>query len=175
VYYVNFFYPQTLNLGGNYLYKPYLDDDLNTTKTFYNFSGFNYSNSTSVRFFDLTNSKLIKTTLTSTNVRVVVPNGNGRKNCVMVGDSLIYSVKSMARVNQTGYFTNYKIQTANKPFAIIYAQQLSSSSINYKNYRESSAGGNYNVLFGEINSLYEQFSYGVKQNPAVTRNLFKIP
>ncbi|MBK8488130.1 MAG: hypothetical protein IPL48_10105 [Bacteroidetes bacterium] len=40
----------------------------------------------------------------------------------------------------------------------------------YANYRSSFAGGNYNVLIIDINSLYDQFAYGDKKNPLAIRD-----
>ncbi len=40
----------------------------------------------------------------------------------------------------------------------------------YKEYRESEAGGAYKVLVVDIDDIYEQFGYGIKQHPQSFRN-----
>ena len=165
LHYAKLVYPQTLNLGGSTFYKMQLDDEPNAAKSGFSFNNFNYGTSSNVEFFDLTNGKYIKTTINSTLVDVVVPNGGARKLCVMAGDSNVIKVKSMSPVNKTGYFTNYVLNSGAKPFVIIYGDALTSSATSYKNYRQSAAGGAYNVVFANVDALYEQFSYGVKYHP----------
>ncbi|WP_205513326.1 C25 family cysteine peptidase [Longitalea arenae] len=40
----------------------------------------------------------------------------------------------------------------------------------YKNYRESAAGGSHKVLIADIDELVDQFAYGIKKHPLSVRN-----
>jgi hypothetical protein len=53
---------------------------------------------------------------------------------------------------------------------IIYPKSLQNGAIAYKNYRQSIAGGSYNVITANIEELYEQFGYGINKHPIAIKN-----
>lgn len=170
LHYINYFHPQLLDLNGNSFYKLYVDNDLTFTKTFYNFSNFNLASSTNVLLYDITNNKRITTKIASSKIRAVIPNGNGRKLCIMAAESQTISITALTMVNQTSNFTNFKNSIANKPFVIIYHNSLQTGAMAYKNYRQTIAGGSYNVITANIDELYEQFGYGINKHPIAIKN-----
>ena len=137
LHYVNYFYPQTLDLNGNSFYKMYIDNDLLLPKTFFNFSNFNLASSSNILLYDISNNKRITTKIAGPKVRAVVPNGIGRKLCIMAAESQTIAITSLTKVNQTGNFTNYKNSPATKPFVIIYHNSLLTGAMAYKNYRQT--------------------------------------
>lgn len=173
LHYVNFFYPQTLDLNAQLFYKLHLDNSATSTKNFYNFSNFNPGTSNSVVLLDLTNSKRITAVVNGTNIRALVPNGSGRKLAVLVAESQVIPVPVLIKANQSGSFTNFKTQPAGRPYVIIYHDQLKTSAQAYKSYRESINGGSYNVIFANVQELYEQFAYGINKQPLAIKNFAK--
>lgn len=173
VHYINLFYPQKPELNNNNFTKLFIDDITSSNKTFFNFSNFNLSNSANVMFYDISNGKKITTKIANSNVRVVIPNAFGRKLCVMSSEFAVINVTSMKKVNQTGYFTNFKNLPSTNPFVLIYHKNLLIGAMNYKSYRQSIAGGSYNVIDADVNELYEQFSYGVNKHPIAIKNFCK--
>ena len=170
LHYVNYFHPQTLDLNGNSFYKMYIDNDQLLPKTFFNFSNFNLASSSNILFYDISNNKRITTKIAGTKVRAVVPNGIGRKLCIMAAESQTIAITSLIKVNQTGNFTNYKNSPAANPFVIIYHNSLLTGAMAYKNYRQTIAGGSYNVITANIDELYEQFGYGINKHPIAIKN-----
>ncbi|MEI8138160.1 MAG: C25 family cysteine peptidase, partial [Bacteroidota bacterium] len=170
LHYINYFHPQLLDLNGNSFYKLYVDNDLTFTKTFYNFSNFNLASSTNVLLYDITNNKRITTKIASSKIRAVIPNGNGRKLCIMAAESQTIAITALTMVNQTSNFTNFKNSIANKPFVIIYHNSLQTGAMAYKNYRQTIAGGSYNVITANIDELYEQFGFGINKHPIAIKN-----
>lgn len=170
LHYVRYFYPHTLNLNNQSQFKMQVDDHTSAAKSSFYFSNFNAGASNSVILLDLTAGKMISTVLNGSQVKAVIPDGGGKRICALVAEKDTIVVKKLIKVNQTGNFTDYKTKTANKPYVLIYPTRLQSSVLQYKNYRESNDGGNYNVIEADIESLYEQFSYGIRKHPLAIRN-----
>jgi len=172
-HYTHYFYPHTTDLANSYFLNLSIVNSAFSGKNFFNFSNFYTTGSSSVIFFDLTNGKKITTVINGSNVRVLVPDGSGPKRCIMAAEFDTVVIKKLTKVNQTGSFINYKNATANKPYVIIYHKSLESSAMAYKAYRESAAGRSYNVVEADIETLYEQFSYGIKKHPVSIRNFIR--
>ncbi|MEO6301688.1 MAG: C25 family cysteine peptidase, partial [Bacteroidia bacterium] len=174
LHYIHYFHPQIPDLNNKSFYKIFEDNATSSTKTFFNFSNFNLATSTSVLLYDLSNDKKITTKIASAQVRAVIPNGIGRKLCVMAAESQTIAVTSLIKVRQTGSFINFKNLPAGNPFVIIYHNSLQAGATSYKNYRQSIAGGSYNVIDADINDLYEQFGYGINKHPLAIKNFCKF-
>lgn len=170
LHYIHFYHPQYLDLNNKSFYKLYIDNNATFPKTFYNFSNFNVSSSSNIILYDVSNNKRITTKIAGSQVRAVIPNGLGRKLCIMSAESQTIAITSLINVNQTGSFTNFKNSPANKPFVIIYPKSLQSGATAYINYRQSIAGGSYNVIAANIDELYEQFGYGINKHPIAIKN-----
>jgi hypothetical protein len=170
LHYIHFYHPQYLDLNNKSFYKLYIDNNATFPKTFYNFSNFNIANSANILLYDISNNKRITTKIAASQVRAVIPNGLGRKLCILSAESQTIAITSLIKVNQTGAFTNFKNSPASKPFVIIYPKSLQNGAIAYKNYRQSIAGGSYNVITANIEELYEQFGYGINKHPIAIKN-----
>jgi hypothetical protein len=174
MHYINFFHPQVLDLNNKSFYKLYIDNDISFPKTFFNFSNFNLASSSNVLLYDISNNKRITTKIASPMVRAVIPNGTARKLCIMAAESQTIAITSLIKANQTGLFTNFKNFPSTNPFVIIYHNSLQSGAMAYKNYRQSIAGGSYNVITANIDELYEQFGYGINKHPISIKNFCKF-
>jgi hypothetical protein len=76
-------------------------------------------------------------------------------------------------------FTNF-LATANQGNYLIISNPVlytgtsgNNPVIDYKNYRESAAGGGYKVLVADINELVDQFGFGIKMHPLSVRNFIR--
>ncbi len=174
LHYIRFFYPQSLNFNNQSYCRFVAEDNTGAAKAFYNFQVFNAAPSNSVILFDLTNGKRITTVVNGSQVRAVIPNGTGKKNCVMVEVSQVIAVTSLSKINQTGYFMNYTTGAGAKPYVIVYHNSLQSSAAIYKNYRQSPAGGSYHVITADVSELYEQFGYGINRHPVSIKNFVRF-
>ncbi|MBL1280604.1 MAG: hypothetical protein COA33_010040 [Fluviicola sp.] len=95
---------------------------------------------------------------------------NGAEQHVVYQDSAtIRLVNSLRPVNfnspTPGFFTDFAA-IANKESALLMIThtKLQNASNNYIAYRNSMAGGNYNVISADIDELYQQFGAGIPQH-----------
>lgn len=175
LHYMYYFYPQNLNLGNKTFQKMFIDNSTSSSKNFFNFSNVAINGSSDVLLYDLTNNKKITTVINGSFVRAVIPNGAGRKLCYLASESDTIRVKKLVKVNaESGSFTNFKSFNGTRPYVIIYNQATKSGALAYKAYRESPAGGSFNVLAADIAELYEQFSYGVNKHPVSINNFSRF-
>jgi hypothetical protein len=107
--------------------------------------------------------------------RMLIPqNTTGNSTKVLVFDAANpIVINSLAAVNGTGYFMNYSGVSYDSVLIFITHPSLASGSTDYKNYRESPAGGSYTVVEGNINDLYFQFGGGIKGHPLSMRRFVK--
>ena len=173
LHYLKLTFPQTLHLNNLSFASFYTEDAPASTKTFYNFSNFNYGTSLQVVLLDLDNARRIQTVINPPFVRAVVPDGNGMKKCVLVAEKDTVLIKKLIPVNTSGYFTDFSSQASTKPFVIIYHRSLQNSAQAYSNYRSSPAGGSYQVVFADIQELYEQYAFGINKHPVAIRHFLK--
>ncbi len=172
-HYLRFFYPHSLTFNNESFYKLFIDDNSITNKSNYVFSGFNSGSSNNILFYDVSNGKKIPVVTNASQAQVAVPNGQGKKICIMATASQVNKVMTLSKVNSSGSFNNFKNNSGVKPYIIIYHKALESSATNYKNFRQSPAGGSFNVISADINELYEQFSYGTNKHPLAIKNFVK--
>lgn len=70
-------------------------------------------------------------------------------------------------------FTNYAAAANQGNYIIITHRSLRQGGTDwvqeYANYRESAAGGNYNVMIADIDDLYDQFAAGIPKHPLSIR------
>ncbi|MCE3258732.1 MAG: hypothetical protein K0S12_373 [Bacteroidetes bacterium] len=174
LHYIYFFYPHTLDLNNQSSFRLFVDDATSTGKSFFNFSNFNLTGATDVLLYDLTNNKKITTKISASMLRAVIPNGSGKKLCYLASETQVIQVTNLIKVNgNTGSFTNFKNLPSNKPYVIIYNTPTKAGALAYAAYRQSLQGGSYNVISADANELYEQFSYGIKNNPLAIRHFIK--
>ncbi len=70
-----------------------------------------------------------------------------------------------------GRFLNFEFQGLyDADYLMVTHPVLWSSAQAYRDYRASAAGGGFNVLMADVNELYDQFAYGIRQNPVAIRN-----
>lgn len=174
MHYIHFFYPHTTDLNAQSLFKLWVDDVPSSNKQSFSFSNFYTSGSSSIILLDLTNGKRIVTTVSGNQVDAVIPNGSGKKYCVLAADQGVIPIGQLVKVNQNGSFVDYRNIGVAKPYVIIYHKNYQSSAQTYKAYRQGLSGGNYQVIDADIEHLYEQFAYGVRKHPVAIRNFIKF-
>lgn len=172
-HYTHFFYPHTTTLNGESSFGLAPDDHPSATKQFYNFANVQTGGASFFSLLDLSNGRKITTVVNGSQVRAVIPNGPGRKRCYMASEADLISVQGLYKVNGTGYFRHYKNAATIKPYVLIYHKSLAASAMDYKAYRQSVTGGGFQVIDADIESLYEQFSYGVKKHPLSVRHFIR--
>lgn len=151
----------------------YVQDHPSKPKTFIYLNNITGGSFNEIIFYDLTNHKRIENQFLSNTLKVLVPNSGGEKKCYLSASSEIIPVSQIRKVhNNTGYFTDFS-SPKYSAFIIITHTSLLSSANQYKAYRESNAGGNYQVILADVEELYEQFAYGTPKHPQAIQNFCK--
>lgn len=73
-------------------------------------------------------------------------------------------ISTLTPVNGTGIFTNFANLNHDKAYIIVYHPSLYDASVEYKNYRQSMAGGSKNVVMANVEELYLQYAAGVRKH-----------
>jgi hypothetical protein len=96
----------------------------------------------------------------------LVPNNlSGDEQTVIYQEkSTFISIGTLTPVNGTGDFTNFANLSPEKALLMIYNPALQAASADYAAYRNSVAGGNYNVILANCNELYQQFGGGIEKH-----------
>lgn len=154
VAYMRLRYPQTIELGVNENKIFTISNPVNA-KSWMQIST---TNATGTRIFDITdpyNAIRIATTNFSSRVEAVIPNVTDGHKVLAV--THFNSVASIEPVN----FPNYNL--SNKDYFIVTHPDLRKSGDpikDYENYRESASGGGFRVQIGNIDDLFNLYSYG---------------
>lgn len=168
LHYLVFKYPQIPDFGGSSEQVLFVDNSSSASKTFLDLQ--NVASPGSVILYDLSNHKYITAAVTGNNVKALIPNGPVQKKCFLTNASNINTVTSLAPVNQSGYFVDYKSSNADSAYLIVSHKGLQISANDYKTYRQSIDGGSHQVILAYIDELYDQFAYGNKKNPLAIKN-----
>ncbi|MBK8924800.1 MAG: hypothetical protein IPM74_02575 [Crocinitomicaceae bacterium] len=164
VSFVDLTYPHTMNLENSSYYKMKIPFNATESKSRYDFTNFNSPNPWA---FTLSGQmKKIPVIETAGTFQVLVPNESGfsEQEFVLFDESQIISISQLNAVNGSGNFTDFSTVDFELAYLIITHASLWSSATNYKAYRESIAGGSYNVVMADVQELYFQFGGGVEKH-----------
>jgi hypothetical protein len=168
LHYLKLVYPHSTTMGGAGSQLMFIDDDV-ALKRYFQLTGF-ASGAPGTILYDLTNGRRILTFNTGGQLGVIVPNGQGRKKCVLRSESSVIKVLTLTACGSNGLFQDPSLNLAVNSFVIIHPAELKTSSQSYATYRNSAAGGGYPTLLANVNDLYEQFGYGCNKHPVAIRN-----
>ncbi|MCA6435326.1 MAG: hypothetical protein IM600_07635 [Bacteroidetes bacterium] len=173
LHYISYTYPQQLNLNSTNYHEWISHNGNSGTKQFYNFINFSSTN-TLVMCYDITNLKKIPAVLHSSNqLKLIVPNGPDNKKIVVANQDAVKLVTQLVNVNQNNPFSNFKNSNATNPYVLIYHNITKPAALAYKQYRQSIAGGSYQVIDANIDELYEQFAFGTNKHPVAIKNFVR--
>jgi flagellar hook assembly protein FlgD len=98
--------------------------------------------------------------------QVLIPNSTtqNKQTIICVDDTQISSIDTITPVNGTGNFTDFTQTNFEDAFIIITNKLLENSALDYKSYRESVAGGNFNTVLAFQDELNMQFGGGVPKH-----------
>jgi hypothetical protein len=162
-------YPHTFNFEGASTFNFSLPNHSVSSKQSILISNFN---STSPKLF-VTNDgwKEIPLVANGANWEAVVPNNlaNDSIALLMLDSNTFLPVAEITPVMGTGTFTDFNNLQPNNAFVIVSHTRLISSTQQYAAYRQSAAGGNYEVVLADIMELYHQFGGGIINHPAAIK------
>ena len=173
IHYITIKYPQICDLSGSTEKTFFVNNSSSSGKSFLDIQNVGVGTG-QVILYDLTNHKYITTNVTGPNVKALIPNSFGQKECFLSNTSAINSITSLFPVNQTGFFVNHKPANPDSAFLIVTHEALRDTAILYQQYRQSLAGGSNNVILATVEDLYDQFAYGNVKNPLAIKNFCKF-
>lgn len=175
LHYARLDYPHTTNLANANSMWMNMNNVQTAAKQSFHFTGLNLSPGDSVILYDVANGKKIPATLPAPQQALaVVPNGAFAPSCYLVSGSAVIQVTTVSRVSPSGYFTNYAVSNATAPYLLVYPGAFETSAMEYKNYRQSPAGGGYQVIAAPAEELYQQFAWGINKHPLSIRNFCRL-
>jgi hypothetical protein len=148
----------------------------NTNGNYLVISNFNFSNQQPV-LYDITSGMryLGEIASTSGKVKFVLPPSTQTRNFILVSQAVVRTIASatiknfldLRNANNQG---NYII--ISNP--VLYNDGNGNNYVQeYAQYRNSIQGGSFNAKVYDINELYEQFSFGIKNHPASIRDFIR--
>ena len=162
---VNVRYPKTFSLGNaNY---HYLELPEGIGSRYLEIEGINGIAPT---LYDLDQKIRIPGVLEDGKLKYKLPSATGARRLVLIKESGIQTVSSLTSVP----FLNYAEQDAQ--FIILSNNQLFADENGdnwvqaYADYRSSAEGGSYTTTVVDVETLYDQFSYGLDRHPISVRN-----
>lgn len=175
VYYAQLIFPSTYDLNGANKQMLYILDEPGFTKSFLNITNYNDAGYP-VWFFDITNNRVDTVVKQGANYKVLVPNSNGQKACLLTNEGEFKNVNKIIPVNGNGFFVNYTAMAVDSAYLIVSNSKFINASglPQYIAYRSSPAGGSYSVVLANVQDLYDQFAYGVYHHPNSIRNFCKF-
>ncbi len=143
-----------------------------TSSVYIEISNFNAGSSAPV-LYDLTNNKRYVADVAAGKYRFVLP-ADAARNFVLVSQTA--GLTNVTQL-QSKSFVNYAASANQGDFLIITHNTLRTSGDpveQYRSYRSSSAGGNYNAKIYDIDELTDQFAFGISKHPLSVKNFLRF-
>ena len=162
--YIKLRYPQSLSFGNQSYYKFQLDNSLNQNGQLLEIAAFNGGSQPVL--YDLSNRKKVLVIPSIGAYKTIVPNGSGRKTCVIANENQINLISDLKPVGQNARFTNYAATIQDTSFLFITHDFLFPEVTTYAAYKRSEG---YSTVIALIDELYDQYAYGIHKNPLAIR------
>lgn len=159
-------YPRTFDFGGGATFS--FEMPASPSRRYLEIE--NFSTAGTPILYDVVNRERIEARVEGNLIKVVLPSSVQKRVLVLASQNEGVKTATLQPTN----FADYENQEAQ--YIIITNQALfdDGNGTNhveaYANYRASIAGGNYESLIVDIDQLYEQFAYGIKNHPLAIRN-----
>lgn len=147
----------------------------NSNGQFLQINNFNYNNSTPV-LYDISNNRYYIANITINNIlQFAIPPTTTTTNYVLVSqaNSNINSVN----INSGKRFIDYSNVNLQSNYLIITNKLLTDNGTaveEFRQYRTSVNGGNYNAKIYDIDELTDQFAFGVNKHPLSVKNFIRF-
>jgi hypothetical protein len=172
-------FPHGMNFNNNTEKWMVIADHPTKTKAYFSFINFN-NLSGEAFLYDLTNGRRIKVVSSGNSHQMLVPNsapGNPTdKECYLASEGKVMMVNQLWPLSSGLQFTDYyaDFQQNQYDYLIITHPSLKTGADQYASYRRNSGYPKlYNPVVVDIESLYEQFSWGIRNHPLAIENFLK--
>lgn len=170
--YAHIRYAREYNLGGDNTFLMHIPSG-NQTKDLLVINNFDNLNST-VRLYDITGGRRITVQPLAGSYYALVPNEGIERKCFITSEGAIRSIGKLIPVNGgSTQFVNYNAlitQNGGTDYLLVSATKLIEAANDYGIYRESKG---LKTTLVNVDHLYDQFSFGIRNNPLAIRNFIK--
>lgn len=158
-------YPRQPNLNGQNYADFWIENASNASKTRLDLVNANFTNPICY-VFEGTIPRKVPMVQNGGQWQLLIPNSpNSPRQRVIISESnLAKNISNLNPVNGNGIFTNYSNLDFESAYLMVYHKSMVSGATQYRNYRSSNAGGNYNAILCDIDELYLQFGGGVPKH-----------
>ncbi|HRZ41154.1 MAG TPA: C25 family cysteine peptidase [Bacteroidales bacterium] len=166
-----------LNSGTRWMW---IDDQTTKAKTYLSLTNLTSATQEAI-LYDLTNERRIKVTVSGTSLQMLIPNSlpgkPSSKECFLASAGNIYSVPQIFPLSSGSGFQDLYTDFSqnNYDYLIVTHTSLLPAANQYAAYRKNNGYPSlYNPVVLDIETLYEQFSYGIRNNPMALENCLKF-
>jgi hypothetical protein len=164
-------YPRQFNFGGQSNF--FFELPAKSSGYFLNITNFNGGGAIPV-LYDFTNGARYTAVGTGGTLYFLLPGSAAARKLILISEDAanIQSVNGLTSKN----FVNFASSGNQGNYLIISNPLLYTGSsgnnpvVDYKNYRNSVAGGSFNATVVDINELVDQFAFGIKKHPLSIKN-----
>jgi hypothetical protein len=175
---VSFFelnYPRTFDFNGASNFK--FELPAKSGGYFLQITNFNYGGSQPVLYDVKNRERYVGDIAIGGMVRFALPGSAAGRQLVLVNEDAANITQVNGLTNRS--FVNYA-NTSQQGNYIVISNSLLYTGTNgnnpvddYKNYRQSAAGGGHTVMIADIDELQDQFAFGIKKHPLSVRNFIR--
>ena len=173
--YYSFIYPRSTSFSNLSKLNFWIDNAQGAAKSRVSVTNVNMPNPIMIT---LGNSpRYVPLTLSNGQIQALIPNSISGPNqeVIFQDNSTITPVTSLKIINESGFFTPFTSSiNPEEALIFIYPKKLASKVLEYKDYRMSVEGGNYNVILANVEELYLQFGGGIPKHIAAIRRFSQM-
>ena len=171
VVYAKMTYAHTFQLESGVVSYTFTAENLQGAKTVFPFISSSIgAQKDEIVLYDLTHHLRIPVIKNGNTLKAVVPNYNSSLNGYLTSTNEILSVQELYPVGTNGKFINIHNYT-NTNYFIISGGSLMAKAQSYADYRNHLSPYHFTANVFDVNELYDEFAYGIKNNPIAIRNL----
>lgn len=167
VHYVGVRYPHRMSFSNASFDQVEVQDHATQSKSLLVVTNFNGTGG--LVMYDVDNGRRIPVVQNGAQYRAIVPNSGSDKRVVLSSVAAVIT-PSLTPVFGTGSFTPYHNLGLDSAYIIVTHPTLMTDANAYAAYR---SGQGYNTMVVDIDQLYHQFAYGVREHPLAIRNMAK--
>ena len=142
----------------------------------------NFAGGSAPRLYDISNDLRIEPVIDNAGGQTIykfhlrqVPDGESERTLFFTNTTTpILAVQNVEEITPVS-FIDYSLPENQGDYLIVTHSRLTEGTTNwveeYKNYRESNDGGAYDVVVLDVETLYDQFAYGIRKHPLAIKHL----
>lgn len=162
--YIKYTYPHSLVLDNSSFFNFILEDNTSQNKTYLDLINFNGGSNPIL--YDLSNNKRVKVIESIGSYKALVPNGGGRKRCVVLAESEVI-FPAIVSVGNNNRFIDYASIAPDSAYILLSRASILPEVTRYAAYR---SGTGFNPLIVDYSQIVHQYGFGIPQNPLAIRD-----